>query len=154
MRILGVDYGDRHIGLALSDPLGMIAQPLETYTLKDKKAENAAFFRGLVQTHGIERIVLGLPLRMDGTSGTRAEKTQVFARWLEQNTGCPVVLWDERLTTRQATGIMQAQSVRIEKTAIRRQPDRRRPHPPGVSRRTGQRCAGFACGLRSSSSRG
>lgn len=115
MRILGVDYGDRHIGLALSDPLGMIAQPLETYTLKEKKAENAAFFRGLVQTHGIERIVLGLPLRMDGTSGTRAEKTQVFARWLEQNTGCPVVLWDERLTTRQATGIMQAQSVRIEK---------------------------------------
>ena len=51
MRILGIDYGDRHIGLALSDPLGMIAQPLETYTLKEKAADNAAFFRELVQAH-------------------------------------------------------------------------------------------------------
>lgn len=114
MRILGVDYGDRHIGLALSDPLGMIAQPLETYTLKEKKADNATFFRAVVQTHGVERIVLGLPLRMDGTPGSRADKTRTFARWLEQSTGCKVVFWDERLTTRQATAIMQEQNVRVE----------------------------------------
>ncbi|MCX6566293.1 MAG: Holliday junction resolvase RuvX [Candidatus Aminicenantes bacterium] len=114
MRILGVDYGDRHIGLALSDPLGMIAQPLETYTLKEKKADNAAFFRELVQKHGVERIVLGLPLRMDGTPGSRAEKTRAFARWLEASVGRKVVFWDERLTTRQATTIMQEQSVRVE----------------------------------------
>jgi putative Holliday junction resolvase len=115
MRILGVDYGDRHIGLALSDPLGMIAQPLETYTLKEKAADNAAFFRELVRAHKIDRIVLGLPLRMDGTQGSRADKTRVFARWLEENTGRNVVFWDERLTTRQATTIMQEQNVRVER---------------------------------------
>jgi len=112
MRILGIDYGDRHVGLALSDPLGMIAQPFETYVLKDRKADNAAYFRGLVQSHGIERFVVGMPLRMDGTPGSRAEKTREFARWLEGITGLPVVFWDERLTTRQATAIMQEQSVR------------------------------------------
>jgi putative Holliday junction resolvase len=112
MRILGIDYGDRHVGLALSDPLGLIAQPLETYILKDRKAENAAYFRRLVQAHDLGRFVLGLPLRMDGTAGTRAEKTREFARWLEGLTGLPVVFWDERLTTQQATAIMHEQSVR------------------------------------------
>jgi len=112
MRILGIDYGDRHIGLALSDPLGMIAQPLETYILKDRKADNAAYFRRLVEAHDIGRFVLGLPLRMDGTPGTRVEKTREFARWLEGITGLKVVFWDERLTTQQATAIMHEQNVR------------------------------------------
>jgi putative Holliday junction resolvase len=114
MRVLGLDYGDRHIGLALSDPLGMIAQPLETYTLKDRKADNAEYFRRLVETHKVELIVIGLPLRMDGTPGTRVEKTRTFAQWLEGNVGRKVVYWDERLTTLQATAIMQEQNVRIE----------------------------------------
>ncbi|MBN1938323.1 MAG: Holliday junction resolvase RuvX [Candidatus Aminicenantes bacterium] len=112
MRILGIDYGDRHIGLALSDPLGMFAQPLETYILKDRKAENAAYFRRLIQIHEIGRFVLGMPLRMDGTAGTRAEKTREFAKWLEGLTGLPVVFWDERLTTQQATAIMHEQGVK------------------------------------------
>lgn len=112
MRTLGVDYGDRHIGLALSDPLGMIAQPLETYSLKNPKAD-AAYFRRLVERHDIGLIVIGLPLRMDGTPGTRVEKTRGFADWLHGCTGRPVAYWDERLTTHQATAIMQEQNVRI-----------------------------------------
>jgi putative Holliday junction resolvase len=114
MRILGIDYGDRHVGLALSDALGMFAQPLETYILKDRKADNAPYFRDLVRTRNIELIVLGLPLRLDGTSGTRAEKTRTFAQWLEGTVGRKVVLWDERLTTRQATEIMHRQKVKLE----------------------------------------
>jgi putative Holliday junction resolvase len=112
MRILGIDYGDRHLGLALSDPLGMFAQPLETYSLKDRKADNAAYFRKLVAAHDVGRIVIGLPLRMDGTPGTRSEKTREFARWLEGVTKLPIVFWDERLTTQQATAIMHEQNVR------------------------------------------
>ena len=112
MRILGVDYGDRHIGLALSDPLGMIAQPLETYSLKNPKAD-AAYFRRLVESHDVGRIVVGLPLRMDGTPGIRVGKTREFADWLRNCTGLAIAFWDERLTTHQATAIMQEQNVRV-----------------------------------------
>jgi putative Holliday junction resolvase len=114
MRILGVDFGDRHIGLALSDPLGVIAQPVGTYVLKDRKADNAAFFQEVVRTKEVGLIVLGLPLRLDGSSGSRAEKTRAFARWVGAVTGREVVFWDERLTTRQATEIMREQRVKKE----------------------------------------
>lgn len=114
MRVLGIDYGDRHLGLAVSDPMGIIAHPLGTYILKDRKAENAAYFQELIRTKEIELIVLGLPLRMDGTSGTRVEKTRTFARWLEAMVGRKVVFWDERLTTQQATDIMHEQKVKLE----------------------------------------
>jgi putative Holliday junction resolvase len=102
MRVLGVDYGDRHIGLALSDPLLITAQPLGSYELAGRDDEDRAYFRALVARHEISEIVVGNPLRMDGSSGTRTEKTLRFAAWLEQATGRPVVLMDERLTTQQA----------------------------------------------------
>lgn len=101
-RILAIDYGDRHLGLALSDPLGITAQPFGSYTLKDDQNENALFFRKLVEEKKVEEIVLGLPLRMNGTEGSRAEISREFARWLEEVTGKKVILWDERLTTREA----------------------------------------------------
>jgi len=112
MRILGIDYGDRNVGLALSDSLGLTAQPLETYRLLDKEAEDAAYFRNLVTRYDIGEVVLGNPLRMDGTSGTRAEKTRAFADWLKKAAGIPIVFWDERLTTRQALGVVHEQKVR------------------------------------------
>jgi putative Holliday junction resolvase len=112
MRILGIDFGDRNIGIALSDLLGVTAQPLETYRWRDREADDAAYFRGLVTRYDVGQIVLGIPLRMDGTSGTRAEKTRVFAEWLKTTTKVPVVFWDERLTTRQAEGVVQEQRVR------------------------------------------
>jgi putative Holliday junction resolvase len=114
MRILGIDYGDRHIGLALSDPLLVTAQPLETYQLSALEAENRRFFLELKRRHGIERAVVGLPLRMDGTPGTRAETTRVFAAWLERATGWTVEFWDERLTTQQALHSAQEQNISIK----------------------------------------
>ena len=101
-RILGIDYGDRHLGLALSDPLKITAQPYGSYILKDNEDENKAFFRKLVEEKKVEEIVLGLPLRMNGSEGTRAGLSRNFARWLEEITGKKVVLWDERLTTKEA----------------------------------------------------
>jgi putative Holliday junction resolvase len=106
MRVLGVDYGDRHIGLALSDPLLITAQPLGSYRLTGREDDDRAYFRELVEKHEVSEIVLGNPLRMDGSSGTRAEKTRQFAAWLEAATGRPVVLIDERLTTQQALKAM------------------------------------------------
>ena len=111
MRFLGIDYGDRNIGLALSDPLELTAQPLGQYILRGEP-ENRTYFCDLVKRHGVGQFIIGFPLRMDGSSGTRAQKTQEFAAWIEKACGVPVVLWDERLTTQQAVGIMQEQRVR------------------------------------------
>lgn len=121
MRILGIDYGDVHVGLALSDPLELTAQPLGQYRLRGDK-ENTAYFGDLIRRHGVAEIVIGFPLRLDGSPGRRAEKTRSFAAWLEKACGLPVVLWDERLTTRQAIGIMREQKVRTrEKQMVEHQ---------------------------------
>ncbi len=114
MRILGVDFGDRNIGLALSDVLGLTAQPLSTYRLTNRDDADRRFFRDLVAKQAIKEIVVGFPLRMDGTSGTRAEKTRIFARWLEKTVGLAVVFWDERLTTHQALRVVHEQKVRVK----------------------------------------
>jgi putative Holliday junction resolvase len=113
LRVLGVDFGDRNIGLALSDSLRLTAQPLAIYLFKDREEVDKKFFRDLVRKHEVGEIVCGIPLRMDGSTGTRAEKTQAFARWLEQAVGVPVRLWDERLTTRQALQVMHEQKVKL-----------------------------------------
>ncbi len=114
MRVLGVDYGDRHVGLALSDVLQMTAQPLGTYHLQARDEDNRRYFRDLVRDQAVGRIILGLPLRMDGTSGSRVEKTREFAAWLEQATAVPVEFWDERLTTQQALRSVQEQKIKLK----------------------------------------
>lgn len=119
MRFLGIDFGDRNVGLALSDALGITAQPLGTYRLKAMDKANKAFFRDLIARHGIGEIILGFPLRMDGTSGSRVDKTRAFAAWLKTAADVPLVYWDERLTTRQALGIVHEQKVRSKaKTSV------------------------------------
>jgi putative Holliday junction resolvase len=115
MRVLGVDYGDRHIGLALSDPLLITAQPLGTYEITGRENVDRHYFQDLVARHDVAEIVLGNPLRMDGSSGTRAEKTRVFAAWLEKAVGKPVFLLDERLTTRQALKTLDDEKLRGRK---------------------------------------
>ncbi|MGZ5487612.1 MAG: Holliday junction resolvase RuvX [Candidatus Aminicenantales bacterium] len=115
MRILGVDYGDRHIGLALSDPLLITAQPFGSYELTGRENVDRQYFKDLVAKYDVGEIVLGNPLRMDGSSGTRAEKTRVFAAWLERAVGKPVVLMDERLTTRQALKTLEDEKLRGRK---------------------------------------
>lgn len=112
MRILGIDYGDRHIGLAISDQLRLTAQPLGTYDLRESEKENKAFFRDLVARREIGQIVIGNPLRMDGTPGTRTQRTQEFAAWLSAAVKVPIVFQDERLTTQQALHFLQDQKVK------------------------------------------
>jgi len=112
MRVLGIDYGDRHVGLALSDALRVTAQPFGTYRMTGRDQDDRRFFRELVTGRDIAEIVIGNPLRMDGSAGSRAEKTKQFAAWLEKAVGRPVVLIDERLTTRQALGLLQDQRLR------------------------------------------
>jgi putative Holliday junction resolvase len=114
MRILGLDYGDRHIGLALSDPLRITAQPLGTIQLEGSDAARKEVIRALVRKHEISLIVVGMPLRMDGSEGTRADKTKAFAVWLGKAAGVPVEFWDERLTTHQALRSVQEQKIRIK----------------------------------------
>ncbi len=114
MRILGVDYGDRHIGLALSDPLRITAQPLGTIELQGSDAARKETIREIVRKHEVELIVVGMPLRMDGSEGTRADKTKTFAAWLGKAAGLPVEFWDERLTTHQALRSAQEQKIRIK----------------------------------------
>ena len=111
MRILGIDHGDRRIGLAVSDVLQITAQALGLYQVTSEKADKE-YFTQLVTDYDIEKIVLGLPLRMDGTSGSRVDKTKAFAKWLEGFLDTPIIFWDERLTTKQAMGMLIQQNVK------------------------------------------
>jgi len=112
MRVLGIDYGDRHLGLALSDTLWLTAQPFGSYSLKASEEENRKFFQELAAKYEVGEIVIGFPLRMDGSSGTRAAKTREFASWLEKAVHVPIKFWDERLTTQEAIGLLRQQKVR------------------------------------------
>ena len=105
MRILGIDYGDARIGLALSDASATLCG--RAWTLTEWNLDRAvAAIADVVRTEGVERIVLGLPKNMDGTEGSRANKSRRFAQRLANTAGVPVVLWDERRTTVSAAAIL------------------------------------------------
>ncbi|MCC8061024.1 MAG: Holliday junction resolvase RuvX [Clostridiales bacterium] len=116
MRILGLDYGSKTVGVAVCDPLGWTAQGLETITRKseNKLRRTLARIEALASEYQAERIVLGYPLNMDDTVGERARKTEEFQELLKRRTGLPVVLWDERLTTMEANEILMESGVRRE----------------------------------------
>jgi putative Holliday junction resolvase len=113
-RILGLDVGERRIGIAISDPLGWIASPLPVVERVSWK-KDLARIRALLEQHGATRVVVGLPIRMDGTPGERAERTLEFVRRLQATTRVPVVTRDERLTTREAERRMLEADVRRER---------------------------------------
>lgn len=100
-RILALDHGTKRIGIALSDELGWIAQPLETYERRSLEAD-VAYIRRLVDRHEVAEVVMGLPLRLSGRVGPEAEQVRQFIRVLERALSVPVVAWDERLTTKSA----------------------------------------------------
>ena len=116
MRILGLDYGSRTCGVAVSDPLGITAQGLETIVRKDenKLRRTLARIEELAREYGAEKIVLGFPLNMNDTVGPRAQKTLEFKEMLERRTGLPVILQDERLTTVEAEEVLIRSGVRRE----------------------------------------
>ena len=113
MRIMAIDYGDARIGVALSDPTGFLAG--QTFLIKSRKQEVVLEeLAALVQRQGAQELVMGYPRNMDGTLGPRAEKYAAFARRLEEATGLPVALWDERRTTVDAHRILGEQGVRAK----------------------------------------
>lgn len=118
-RILAIDFGLRRVGAAISDPSRTIASPLEVYERKNS-ALDARHYRDLADEQRVERIVVGLPLHTGGGESELSRQARAFARWLTEITGRPVVLADERYTTRQAEEILQAQGVRGKGRKARR----------------------------------
>lgn len=100
-RIIGIDFGVKRIGVAMSDPLGITAQPLCVLE-RASNAVNVAQIEDLVRKNEVARIVVGLPLNMDGTDGNLMKEVKSFAAALETQIGVPVEMYDERLTTMQA----------------------------------------------------
>lgn len=105
MRILAVDYGDAHTGIAISDPTGLLAG--FTTTIHSRKREDVVFeIAKLITTYKVDELVVGFPRNMDGSEGPRAELYRAFAEQLAQETGLQPVLWDERRTTIDAHRIL------------------------------------------------
>jgi putative Holliday junction resolvase len=116
MRIIGLDYGTKTVGVAVSDALQITAQGVETITRKEenKLRKTLARIEELIDEYGVGEIVVGLPKNMNNSLGERAAACQEFADKLERRTGLPVVMWDERLTTVSAENVLIESGVRRE----------------------------------------
>lgn len=116
MRIMGLDFGAKTVGVAISDPLFITAQGIEIIRRKDenKLRQTLARIEALIGEYQVEEIVLGLPKNMNDTSGIRVELTLEFKEKLERRTGLPVRTWDERLTTVAADKAMIEAGIRRE----------------------------------------
>ena len=105
MKVLGLDVGEKRIGVAVSDALGWTAQGVTVLNRKDNYYEIEEL-RSLVESMEVTHVVVGLPRNMDGSLGPSAQRIQLFAREIEQRLSVPVILWDERWTTAEATRIL------------------------------------------------
>jgi putative Holliday junction resolvase len=116
MRVLGLDYGSKTVGVAVSDPLGFTAQAVETIWRKqeNKLRKTLARIDELISEYQVGEIVVGYPKNMNNTIGERAVKSLEFKEMLEKRTGLPVVMWDERLTTLEANRTLMESGVRRE----------------------------------------
>jgi putative holliday junction resolvase len=113
-RVLGLDVGSRRIGLAVSDPLGITAQGLDTLQRRNKRHDFEQLQR-IIQEYDVREIVVGLPLRMSGAEGIQSDKMQIFAEDLRKRFRLPVHLWDERLTSAEANRLLRETDLSIEK---------------------------------------
>lgn len=116
MRIMGLDYGSKTVGVAISDSLGFTAQGIEIVRRKseNKLRQTLARLEQLIEEYGVEKIVLGFPKNMDNSVGERGMKSLEFKEMLEQRTKLPVIMWDERLTTVEADRTMIEGQIRRE----------------------------------------
>lgn len=116
MRIMGLDFGSKTVGVAISDPLLITAQGIEIIRRKEenKLRQTLARIEELIVEYEVSEIVLGLPKNMNDTIGERAELSLEFQDKLERRTGLPVIMWDERLTTVAADKVMMEAGVRRE----------------------------------------
>ena len=113
-RILGLDVGSKTIGMAVSDPLGITAQGLETIRRQTKRSDYGQL-KEIILKYRVTEIVVGYPLRMSGAEGAQAEKMQVFAQELRKHFRLPVHLWDERLTSSQANRVLRDSEMSIKR---------------------------------------
>ena len=113
LRIMGLDFGSKTVGVAVCDPLGLTAQALETVTRKEenKLRQTCQRIEALIREYEITTIILGYPKNMDDSIGERAKKTEEFKEMLERRTNLPVILGDERLTTIEADEILRESGV-------------------------------------------
>ncbi len=116
MRIMGLDFGSKTVGVAISDALLLTAQGKEIIrrNAPNKLRQTLARIEELIAEYEVEKIVLGYPKNMNNTEGERCEKTKEFKEMLERRTGLPVILWDERLTTVEADRTMMEGGIRRE----------------------------------------
>ena len=116
MRIMGLDFGTKTVGVAISDPLLITAQGKEIVRREkpDKLRKTLARLEELIEEYDVQEIVLGNPKNMNDTEGERVEKTKEFKEMLERRSGVPIVLWDERLTTVAADRYMMEAGIRRE----------------------------------------
>lgn len=114
MRALGIDHGTKRIGIAISDELGMIAQPLE-FIPAEPFADFLKRLKEIIREKQVEQLVLGMPRNMDGSYGPAALKVQEFAAVLRDSVAVPLAFWDERLTSTQANRFLIEANVRREK---------------------------------------
>ena len=116
MRIMGLDYGSKTVGVAISDPLHITAQGIETITRKseNKLRKTCARIESLIEEYEVERIVVGFPKLLNNDIGERAKKAMEFGEMLKKRTGLEVVMWDERLTTVEAERTLIENNLRRE----------------------------------------
>lgn len=114
MRILGLDYGEKRIGVAICDELGLTAQGLPTIIRKNKK-HDLEIFANIIKNYHVEKIVIGYPVRLDGSEGIQCEKVNRFAVLLNKTFALSVMKWPETLSTKEAEEILINSGVRWEK---------------------------------------
>ncbi len=113
-RVLGLDVGSKTIGMAVSDPLGITAQGLQTIRRQNRRFDFGQL-KEVILKYGVTEIIVGYPLRMSGAEGTQAEKMRVFAEELRKHFRMPVHLWDERLTSAQANRVLRDSEMSIKR---------------------------------------
>lgn len=116
MKKLGLDLGDKSLGIAVSDDLNWLARPIETFRFEDKDFDKALNYTlSLLNEYNIDTIVLGLPKNMDGSEGIQALTCRDFKTSIEEKSPIKVVLWDERLTSKMASNMMKDQKLTRKK---------------------------------------
>jgi putative Holliday junction resolvase len=115
-RILALDVGSRTFGMAVSDPLGITAQGLTTYRRRNKRLDFERL-RQVIGEYGVTEIVVGYPLHMSGREGAQSQRMQEFAEELRRKLALPVHLWDERLTTAEASRVLRESEMSIRRRA-------------------------------------
>ena len=116
MRLMGLDYGNVHVGVALSDELGMTAYPLEVIKRKDSNKLRKTFARieEITRDYKVDKIIIGLPLNMDDSESEISKTVIDFSENIKRRTGLPVELWDERLSTLEATDILKEAGIKVQ----------------------------------------